>query len=100
MNKRGLEVDLVIKLILGLIVLVLVALLIRQQLSKGASQYEDIGSQAGSLGGCSNLLMGRGCFENQCPPDKTLEVQPDQWEDCKKKSVNNKRFVCCKSISA
>ncbi|RJQ18718.1 hypothetical protein C4580_06500 [Candidatus Woesearchaeota archaeon] len=98
MQKRGAEfaVGTVIAIVLGLIVLVIVALVIRQQVTKGSSQYTELGEQAGSLGGCSNLLLGRGCFENQCPPDKVPEIQPDQWADCMRKSVGGKRFVCCK----
>jgi hypothetical protein len=100
MNKKGAEMatNTIIMIILGLVVLVILILVIRQQVTKGASKYTEIGEDVTTTGGCYSLFEGRSCVKTTgtCPPD--MKEEPGAWPDCQAKAQKqNARFVCCKS---
>jgi len=101
-RKKGAEmaINTVIMIILGLIVLVILILVVRQQVTKGAAKYTELGDQATATGGCSSFLEGRSCVKGTCPPD--MKPVAGTWADCEAKKDKPKqgdRYVCCKTES-
>lgn len=90
MNKRGqgFSITTIIMVVLGLLALVIVIILFRQQVTKGASQYEQIGQGTGlEADRCFNLIEGRSCVEGRnCP--EGMEPVSGRWKDCE--------GTCCK----
>ncbi|MBS3124964.1 hypothetical protein J4211_01770 [Candidatus Woesearchaeota archaeon] len=75
MNKRGSEVAInpLITIALGVIVLIILIVIFRDQITKGGKDYTKISEQAG-LDKCS-FLTGRSCVAaSTCPTDKPLRV--------------------------
>ncbi|VVB81066.1 Uncharacterised protein [uncultured archaeon] len=103
MNKKGAEfaINTVIMIVLGLIVLVILILVVRQQVTKGASQYTQIGEQATATGGCASFLEGRSCVKGTaCPPPPDMLTVPGTWPDCQAKAQKeNTPYTCCKTKS-
>ena len=103
-NKRGAEmaINTVIMIILGLIVLVIIILVVRQQVTKGASKYTELGEQATATGGCSSFLEGRSCVKGgSCPKGmKAPKEGLNGWADCEAKAQKEKTtYVCCQTES-
>ena len=99
MDKRGAEmaISTVVWIVLGLVVLIIIILVVREQITKGAAKYTEIGEQVTTTGGCSSFLEGRSCVEKGCPPDMT-RVR-GTWADCVEKGKKTKpasSYVCCK----
>ena len=94
MQKKGAEfaVGAVIMIVLGLIVLVILAVVVRQQVTKGASQYTQFGDQATqqSPDRCSSLIQGRYCTVSSCKPTER-DVSSNAWGDCKQ----SEQKKCC-----
>ncbi len=104
-RKKGAEmaINTVIMIILGLVVLVILILVIRQQVTKGASKYTEIGEDVTTTGGCYNLIEGRSCVKGSCPPDMK-EDTTGTWQDCvdkgkreTEKTGKTVSYKCCKS---
>ena len=105
-NKKGAEfaIGTVIMIVLGLAVLIIMILVVRQQVTKGASKYTEIGEEVTTTGGCYSLLEGRSCVKGtSCPPDMTGPV-PGAWADCKEKTERETKrtgkavsYVCCQT---
>ena len=68
MNKKGAEfaVGTIVMLVLGLVVLVILILVVRQQITKGAEKYTDIREEATIKKECTSP---RTC-SNECRPDQ------------------------------
>ncbi|MCX6709284.1 MAG: hypothetical protein NTW67_06600 [Candidatus Woesearchaeota archaeon] len=100
-RKKGAEmaINTIIMVILGLVVLVILILVIRQQVTKGASKYTEIGEDVTATGGCYSLFEGRSCVKGTgCPPPPDMVTVPGTWPDCQAKAEKQKTsFVCCKS---
>ena len=99
MKKKGVElaVGTVIMIVLGLAVLVILILVVRQQVTKGAKSYTEIGEQVTMSGGCSNILEGRACVKGSCPPD--MDTVSGTWADCNEKGQKSSpptSYTCCK----
>jgi len=92
MNKKGAEfaVGTVVMIVLGLAVLVILILVVRQQVTKGSQGYSDISDQATvNPTKCTSIIMDRRCVASgECTGRK---VPPPQggWTDC------TQGTVCC-----
>ena len=82
----------VVWIVLGLVVLIIIILVVREQITKGAAKYTEIGEQVTTTGGCSSFLEGRSCVKGGCPPDMT-DLGKAGWGDCAEKG---KEYTCCK----
>ena len=90
MNKRGSEtaINPLIVIALGVIVLVILIVIFRDQVSKGGTSYDKIKDQAVLDDKKCSFIMGRSCIsENNCPTEKRI---PQANADC---GTN----ICCKS---
>lgn len=91
-DKKGAEfaVGTVIMIVLGLVVLIILILVVRQQVTKGAEKYTDIGEQATQTNLCNNLVFGRACYEDACPENmRQASTPPGGWTDCERPKI------CC-----
>lgn len=94
-NKKGAEfaIGTVVMIVLGLAVLIILILVVRQQVTKGAQGYTDISKQAElNSTRCVNPILGRSCTTaNECK-DKGREVPAPLggWDDCS-------QGVCCQT---
>ncbi len=87
------SVQTVVLIILGLLVLAILFVVVRQQVTSGAKKYTELGSQAEiKEGQCANVIIGRWCAED-CAKDGGKQV-PGVWNDCTKASATAK---CCES---
>lgn len=102
-DKKGAEIAIstIVMIVLGLAVLVILILVVRQQVTKGAGQYGEISESIGGGAGCFNILEGRSCVKGRnCPPDMTPVT--GTWPDCVEKGKATKpqsTFVCCKKTA-
>ena len=96
-NKKGdLAIGPVIAIILGLVVLIILIMVVRQQVTKGAERYDAIGGEAElAADKCASIIFGRACSSNCDPNKKQKQVYSPagQWKDCSKVGK-----VCCESI--
>ena len=85
----------VMLIILGLVVLFIIIMVVRQQVTGGAKKYTELGKQAEIKGDkCSSFLLGRGCSAKACDREKGFEQvysPTGVWTDCKK----DKLEYCC-----
>jgi hypothetical protein len=89
MEKRGqgLPVSTIILIVLGLVVLVILILVVRQQVTRGASRYEEIGKEVEIRADkCYNIIEQRSCAKS-CP--EGYRPVSGTWSDCKSGEV------CC-----
>lgn len=65
---QGFGINTIVLIVLSLVVLVIIIMVVRQQITKGTSQYEDIGSKAElNPDKCENILLGQSCKPtNEC----------------------------------
>ncbi len=96
MDKKAVQLSIqtMILVILGLIVLVVLIFLIRGQISKGASQYFDIGESAAkeaSIKECSSGLF----VERKCAPSCTGLTQNSKYYWKSVGIRNCKEEICC-----
>lgn len=97
-TKKGAEfaIGTVVMIVLGLAVLIILILVVRQQVTKGAQGYSDIGGQAKIDGdNCKNIILGRSCVPSaNCDTSKGMRQvysTSGQWADCKSPNV------CCEN---
>jgi len=88
-NKKGAEfaIGTVVMIVLGLAVLIILILVVRQQVTKGAQGYSDIGGQAElNSTKCTNIILGRSCSTSQqcaTAQGRYYSSSPQgQWTDC------------------
>lgn len=88
-NKKGAEfaIGTVVMIVLGLAVLIILILVVRQQVTKGAQGYSDIGGQAElNPTKCTNIILGRSCTTaQQCASagGRYFSSSPQgAWQDC------------------
>ncbi|MBI4146515.1 hypothetical protein HY489_04210 [Candidatus Woesearchaeota archaeon] len=100
MHKRGAEfaVGTVIMIVLGLIVLVILSVVVRNYVTKGTKQYSEIGEQAqAGADVCQSILSGRSCASS-CSGDYENAPNPPGgvWSDCGKAGTKlAEKRVCC-----
>jgi len=90
MHKRGqgFSINTIVMIVVGLVAVVIVILLFRQQITTGSGQYEQISQGTGlEADRCFNLIEGRSCAEN-CP--EGYESVGGSWKDC------DRGEQCCK----
>lgn len=86
--KKGVELatNTMVLIIISLIVLAIIVLVLRQQITKGAEKYTAIGKEAEiNTTKCSNIILGRACSDTACDTSKgfTEEYSPTgKWDDC------------------
>ncbi len=86
--KKGVEIatNTMVLIIISLIVLAIVVLVFRQQVTKGAEKYTSIGKEAEiNATKCSNIILGRACSDNACKTGEGFkeEYSPTgTWSDC------------------
>jgi hypothetical protein len=88
-NKKGAEfaIGTVVMVVLGLAVLIILILVVRQQVTKGAQGYTGIANQTDlSPTKCTNLILGRSCTTaQQCASagGRYYSSSPQgAWQDC------------------
>ncbi|RMD58272.1 hypothetical protein D6825_01370 [Candidatus Woesearchaeota archaeon] len=90
MDKKGAEIatSTIVMILIGLVVLVVVILLFRQQATAGAKGYGEFQKQTSpdALKKCNNIILGRFCAEGSSCPEGSTSV-PGVWPDC--------NTVCC-----
>jgi len=95
-KKGDIAIGTVISVVLGLVVLVIIILVVRQQVTKGASKYSEIGEQATiKQDTCTSFIMGRVCSNNACDINKGYKEKfppTGEWTDC------GSGKHCCESI--
>jgi len=95
MNKKGAEIatSTIVMILLGLAVLIILIMVFRQQIAKGAQQYANISSQTTlSSDSCASIILGRACSDTCDPAKGQREVfsPSGQWKDCGSKK-------CCEA---
>ncbi len=96
-NKKGAEfaIGTVVMVVLGLAVLIILILVVRQQVTKGAQGYTGIANQTDlNPTKCANLILGRSCATvDQCAKANGREVFSTQgkWQDC------GSGQICCET---
>lgn len=97
-NKKGAEfaIGTVVMIVLGLAVLIILILVVRQQVTKGSQGYSEIGGQAKlDSDNCKSIILGRSCVPSvNCDTSKGMKqvYSPlGQWKDCKAPDV------CCEN---
>jgi len=92
MKKKGVELGIqtVVVAALGLIVLVILIIVIRQQIGAGAQRYTDISKEAEKqiIDRCEGFLSARTC-EASCGDKTTVPAPSKGWQDC------TQGQVCC-----
>ncbi len=73
----------IVAIVLGLIILVILAIFIQQQVTKGGKKFENISEQAGTeQDKCSSLIFGRFCTDKACDTSKGYVEEAGMWKDC------------------
>lgn len=101
MNKRGSEIAInpLIVIALGVIVLVILIVIFRDQINKGGDSYTDLSNQATLDDTVCSFVKGRSCQVAPCTPPNEQITQASS--NCpKKKTVANGKTtetpqICC-----
>lgn len=93
-NKKGAEfaIGTIVMMVLGLVVLVILILVFRQQITKSSQGYTDLGQQALSGENCKTQTQS--CMTlNECGDKKGRQITSvfGGWKDCKEGQI------CCKT---
>ena len=71
---QGMSVQTVVMIVLGLIVLVILVMVVRQQVTGGAKKYTEIGKEATiKADKCGSFILGRSCSDSPCDTSKGFE---------------------------
>jgi len=93
---QGLPINTIIIAALGMLVLIILAFVIRNQIAQGTKKYTEIGKEAEiKVDKCGSVILNRACSIG-CDPAKTREVYSPAgaWDDCKDKGGH-----CCESVT-
>lgn len=98
MNKRGIEMatSTIIMVLIGLIVLAIIVVVFRQQVTKGSQGYQEYTGQTspGALDKCQNFILGRKCLPAaDCTVANKLQRASGVFPEC---TADNGK-VCCES---
>jgi len=98
-RAQGLPINTIVIAALGLLVLVILAFVIRNQIAQGTKKYTEIGKEAEiKADKCASIILNRACNENACDEKKgqrQVYSPAGEWADCK---AANKQY-CCEGTS-
>jgi len=66
---QGMSINVLVMAVLGIVVLIIIIMVVRNQITEGSARFTAIGEKAdiGSLDKCDNIILGRSCVpQNQC----------------------------------
>ena len=86
---QGMSIQTVVMIILGLVVLAIIVLVVRQQVTGGAKRYTNISLESEiKIDKCSAFFLNRACSDNPCDTSKGFEEvysPTGTWTDCPNK---------------